>query len=356
MTVRVYQDPPAGGDIPLPDDLSYLDPEAIEASFIAAMMLFGMSEADAQDAYDNGVAPNLTEMLSSDSINNLFTNTDILIALLLPGLAMLGVNISSVGASFEEINNTLATKADLVGGVLSTDQLPSVAITDTYPVASEAEMLDLTAQRGDVAVRSDIKRNFILRGDDPSLLSDWTMLELPTDAVLSVNGQAGVVVLNAAAVGADSEGSAAAAQAAAIAFAIQRANHTGTQAISTVSGLQNALDNKAPLAKRVQAVSGNSTPMTGLTAANLDRVNITGLNADFDMSSGLITTGLTEGHALLVRLTDNGTPRAITWGASWRALGATLPTITVANKTTTVGGFWNTTTSTFDVVAVATEA
>jgi hypothetical protein len=59
-------------------------------------------------------------------------------------------------------------------------------------------------------------------------------------AVSSVNGQIGDVSLNAASVGADPAGAAAAAQAA----SVQRANHTGSQAISTVVGLQTALDGK----------------------------------------------------------------------------------------------------------------
>lgn len=75
-------------------------------------------------------------------------------------------------------------------------------------------------------------------------------------AVDSVNGQTGVVVLDAADVGADAAGAAAAAQAA----AVQRANHTGTQAISTVTGLQTALDGKADDAD-IAALSGTYQPL-----------------------------------------------------------------------------------------------
>ena len=81
-------------------------------------------------------------------------------------------------------------------------------------------------------------------------------------AVDSVNGQTGTVVLDAADVGADVAGAAAAAQAA----AVQRANHTGTQAISTVSGLQTALDGKeATLVSgtNIKTVNGSSLLGTG---------------------------------------------------------------------------------------------
>ena len=89
-----------------------------------------------------------------------------------------------------------ATPATLDGtGKLSTSQLPAIAITDTFPVASQAEMLALTAQTGDVAVRSDSNTSWILKGTDPSQLSNWTQLLTPTSAVTSVNTQTGAVTL-----------------------------------------------------------------------------------------------------------------------------------------------------------------
>ncbi|XTZ13866.1 hypothetical protein ACQSSU_20430 [Micromonospora echinospora] len=90
----------------------------------------------------------------------------------------------------------------LVGGVLPTAQLPALAITDVHPVASQAAMLALPAQRGDVAIRSDLPAAFILAAEPASVLENWAQLPTPADAVLSVNGRAGVVVLGAADVGA----------------------------------------------------------------------------------------------------------------------------------------------------------
>jgi len=74
-------------------------------------------------------------------------------------------------------------------------------ITDTFVVNSEAEMLALTVQRGDLAVRTDLSKTFILQGDDPTLLSNWVELATPPDAVTSVNTQVGDVVLGKADVG-----------------------------------------------------------------------------------------------------------------------------------------------------------
>jgi hypothetical protein len=100
----------------------------------------------------------------------------------------------------------LAAKADLVGGVVPTGQLPAVAITDTFTVGSQAAMLALTAQRGDIAVRSDFTpaRVYILAADDPTALANWTQISF--GAVQTVNGQTGIVALGAADVGAIATG------------------------------------------------------------------------------------------------------------------------------------------------------
>lgn len=60
-----------------------------------------------------------------------------------------------------------------------TSQLPALAITDTFVVASQAAMLALTAQRGDVAIRTDFtpSRTFILAADPATTLSNWIQIE-----------------------------------------------------------------------------------------------------------------------------------------------------------------------------------
>lgn len=80
-------------------------------------------------------------------------------------------------------------------GKLNESVLPSIAITDTFVVDSEVEMLALTVQTGDVAVRNDLSQTFILRGTDPTILGHWEHLKSPTDAVQSVNGKTGAVTL-----------------------------------------------------------------------------------------------------------------------------------------------------------------
>jgi hypothetical protein len=103
-----------------------------------------------------------------------------------------------------QLNAKVATTSvGVAGGVASLDgsakipqiQLPAIAITNTFVVASQVAMLALTAETGDVAVRTDLSKSYILAGTDPTVLGDWQELLTPTDTVLSVNGQTGSVVL-----------------------------------------------------------------------------------------------------------------------------------------------------------------
>lgn len=81
------------------------------------------------------------------------------------------------------------------GGKLSEAVIPAIAITDTFIVDSQAAMLALKAQQGDVAVRTDVNKTFILKVAPATTLANWVELETPTDAVTSVNGLTGAVTL-----------------------------------------------------------------------------------------------------------------------------------------------------------------
>ena len=86
-------------------------------------------------------------------------------------------------------------------GKVPASELPAIAITDVFTVASQAAMLALTAERGDVAVRSDLNKSFALAAEPASTLAYWVELRTPTDAVLSVAGKTGAVTLAKADVG-----------------------------------------------------------------------------------------------------------------------------------------------------------
>ena len=81
------------------------------------------------------------------------------------------------------------------GGKLDSTVLPAIAITNTFVVSSQASMLALIAETGDVCVRTDLSKSFILETNDPTVLANWQELLTPTDVVTSVAGKTGAVTL-----------------------------------------------------------------------------------------------------------------------------------------------------------------
>jgi hypothetical protein len=96
------------------------------------------------------------------------------------------------------------TEKSAANGVASLDasgkvpaaELPDISITSTQVVANQVDMLALTAEVGDVAVRTDVNKTFILTASPSSTLANWQELLTPTDSVLSVDGLTGAVDLS----------------------------------------------------------------------------------------------------------------------------------------------------------------
>lgn len=94
----------------------------------------------------------------------------------------------------------LSGKADDLTGMLPSAVLPPLAVNDTTVVATQAAMLALTAQRGDIAIRTDVGKTFILSTDSPGTLADWKEITA-AGAVVSVAGKTGTVTLTKSDVG-----------------------------------------------------------------------------------------------------------------------------------------------------------
>lgn len=78
-------------------------------------------------------------------------------------LNMLGVDVATLGAD----------------GKLTADQIPALAINDTFTVYSKEEITELVAQRGDVAILihdKNVSDAFILTEDAPEVLDNWIKL------------------------------------------------------------------------------------------------------------------------------------------------------------------------------------
>lgn len=73
--------------------------------------------------------------------------------------------------------------------------LPGIAITSRHVVSSEAAMLALAVQEGDLAIRTDVNETFVMGPGSPAVLANWQKLLSPTANVTSVAGKTGAVSL-----------------------------------------------------------------------------------------------------------------------------------------------------------------
>lgn len=215
--------------------------------------------------------------------------------------------------------------ADLTG-TIPTALLPPLAITDVFTVASQAAMLALTAQRGDVAVRTDVPKAFILSSESPTTLADWK--EIPaTGTVVSVNGQTGTVVLTKASVGlgaVDNTSDASKPLSTATVTALtSKADTVHAHVIGDVTGLQPALDGKA--ASVHAHVIGDVTDLSGALAGKAAVVHgheitdVTGLQPALD---GKIAASLVDVKGDLLAATGADAVARLAVGANGRVLTA----------------------------------
>lgn len=105
---------------------------------------------------------------------------------------------------------------------------------------------------------------------------------------------------------------------------------------------------------RVSTEASSATPT--INTDNVDAHSITALATDITSMTTNLSGTPTNFQKLIIRIKDNGTARAITWGASFEAKGVALPTTTTISKVLTVGFIYDTVTSKWGCVASVTEA
>jgi hypothetical protein len=157
--------------------------------------------SDAQDRIDATVSLSSfdTDDLSEGATNKYFSDT------LARGAFSAGTGISiTTGTIASTITQYTDTDADAritaqkgqnngiceldANGLVPTNHLPPLAITDVHVVADQAARLALTAQEGDVAIQTDDSSSWIYDG------TTWVQFGI-SGGVLSVNGQTGIVSL-----------------------------------------------------------------------------------------------------------------------------------------------------------------
>lgn len=158
----------------------------LTAADIPALTLSKISDAGTAASKNTGTAAGNVPVLDASA--------KIAVALI-PSLTL--SKISDAGTAAGKNVGTAAGNVPVLGsdGKLDESLLPAIAITETFVVDSQAAMLALSAQRGDVAVRTDENKSYILNADDPTVLANWVWLCTPDCKVLSVNSKTGAVVL-----------------------------------------------------------------------------------------------------------------------------------------------------------------
>lgn len=103
---------------------------------------------------------------------------------------------------------------------------------------------------------------------------------------------------------------------------------------------------------RVSTEASNATPAIAADTNDIHTITALAAAATFGAPTGTPT----QGQKIIYRIKDNGTARALSWNAIYRAMGTALPSTTVVNKTLYLGFIYNSTDSKWDLVASAQEA
>lgn len=121
------------------------------------------------------------------------------------------------------------------------------------------------------------------------------------------------------------------------------------------------------------AISGAMTVGAGLTVTGVSRVvpattasgsTITPSSQIYDVTALAVPATIAvpsftanNGVSMILRITDNGTSRALTWASGYKDVsGIGLPSATVANKLLTIGALYNSATSKWEVQGINQEA
>jgi len=106
------------------------------------------------------------------------------------------LNAIEASADVTDSTNVVAALTAGTGVTISsggTIAVGPVALTTVQTASSQSAQLALTAQEGDVVIRSDENKSYMRNGLSAGDMTDFTLLATPTDVVLSVAGNVGVV-------------------------------------------------------------------------------------------------------------------------------------------------------------------
>lgn len=134
--------------------------------------------------------------------------------------------------------------------------------------------------------------------------------------------------------------------------AFDRANQTGTQPASTVTGLATVATSGSYADLSDLPPRSTSTATTATLTPDADAYDVVSVTAQAGAITVTNPTGtFKDGQSLTVRLCDDGTSRAITWGTDYDAFEPdNLHAATVTGKTMVFRFMWNAATSKWDLI------
>lgn len=213
--------------------------------------------------------------------------------------------VSGLGTAATRNTGTASGNIPLIGsdGKLDAAIMPAIAITDTFVVDSQEDMLATNAQVGDVCIRTDQNKSYILKTAGASTIGNWAALLTPTSPVQSVAGKTGAVTLTKADVGLSNVTNESKttmfnnANLTGIPTAPTAASGTSTIQIASTEFVTTAVANK-------NTITGNAGTATKLATART--ISLTGAvtgSVSFDGSKNVsITTSIASGTVI-----DGGT-------------------------------------------------
>ena len=238
----------------------------------------------------------------------------------------------------------------------SWQDLPALTITSTTVVGSEAEMLALVVEKGDVAVRTDLSKTFILRGTDATNLSDWQELLTPIQGVTSVSatlplvtaGDAKTPVISMPAANASQNGYLSSAD-------WSTFNSKGIGSVTTVSGvgaISVANGSTTPTISIAAATASVPGTMSAADKAKLDGIASGATNYSHPAGDGnlhvpatgtsnngkVLTAGATAGSLSWVAPTA-GTVTSVSASGPIASTGGATPNISIPAATSSVDGY-----------------
>lgn len=125
--------------------------------------------------------------------------------------------------------------------------------------------------------------------------------------------------------------------------------NTFPTSLATLTGTQ-TLTNKR-ITRRFVTTTQSATP--AINTDNTDIASITGLAQAITSFTTNLTGTPNAGDYLQFQITDNGTARAIAWGAKFAGTNVSLPSTTVISTILRVGVQWDTVSAVWQCIAVA---